>query len=127
MSLTIKELQKLEDKKNKIKKDTYIHLYEECCRKIRSAASLNEKQIFLKIPRYIFGYPTFDVEKASTYIMRQLVNGGFHAMQISSDELYVSWDTKKTKSKIKTVAEEVNEETLPNLINLKKLARKYKP
>ena len=126
MSLTIKELHKIEDKKNKIKKDTYTHLYEDCCRKIRSAASLNEKQIFLKIPRYIFGYPTFDVEKASMYINRQLVNGGFHVIQISSDELYVSWDSKKPKL-TKPITTSIEEETLPNLINLKKLARKYKP
>jgi len=125
MSLTIKELQKIDDKKNKIKKDTYTHIYDDCCRKIRSAASLNEKQIFLKIQKYVFGYPTFNVEKATAYIKRQLVNGGFHVVQLSSDELYVSWTPVSKKSE--PVVDNTPEETLPNLINLKKLARKYKP
>ena len=83
MALTIQEIQRLDEKRSKIKKEIYTRMYDDCCRKIRSAASLGETQVFLKLPTFLFGYPTFDIVKASKYTKRQLEHGGFSVVVIS--------------------------------------------
>ena len=125
MALTIQEIQRLDEKRSKIKKEIYTRIYDDCCRKIRSAASLGETQVFLKLPTFLFGYPTFDILKASKYIKRQLEHGGFSVVVISDPrELYVSWKQPKGTQPIAVPQEE--DVTLPNLMNLKKLANKLR-
>ena len=128
MALTIQEIQRLDEKRSKIKKEIYTRIYDDCCRKIRSAASLGETQVFLKLPTFLFGYPTFDIVKASKYTKRQLEHGGFSVVIISvPNELYVSWKQTKTKGTSQvTVLSQEEDVTLPNLMNLKKLANKLR-
>jgi hypothetical protein len=128
MALTIQEIQRLDEKRSKIKKEIYTRIYDDCCRKIRSAASLGETQVFLKLPTFLFGYPTFDIVKASKYTKRQLEHGGFSVVVISvPNEIYVSWKQPKSKSTSTTVVVPQEEDvTLPNLMNLKKLANKLR-
>ena len=128
MALTIQEIQRLDEKRSKIKKETYTRIYEDCCRKIRSAASLGETQVFIKLPAFLFGYPVFDIVKASKYTKRQLEHGGFSVVMISDPhDLYVSWKQPKTKSTSQvTVVSQEDDVTLPNLMNLKKLANKLR-
>jgi hypothetical protein len=128
MALTIQEIQRLDEKRSKIKKEIYTRIYDDCCRKIRSAASLGETQVFLKLPTFLFGYPTFDIVKASKYTKRQLEHGGFSVVTISDpDELYVSWKQPKGTSHQHAVSVPQEEDvTLPNLMNLKKLANKLR-
>jgi len=126
MALTIQEIQRLDEKRSKIKKEIYTRIYDDCCRKIRSAASLGETQVFLKLPTFLFGYPAFDIVKASKYTKRQLEHGGFSVIIVSDPhELYVSWKQPKTKHTPVVVSQE-EDVTLPNLMNLKKLANKLR-
>ena len=126
MALTIQEIQRLDEKRSKIKKEIYTRIYDDCCRKIRSAASLGETQVFLKLPTFLFGYPTFDIVKASKYTKRQLEHGGFSVVIISEPhELYISWKQTKTKGTPSVLSQE-EDVTLPNLMNLKKLASKLR-
>ena len=129
MALTIQEIQRLDEKRSKIKKEIYTRIYEDCCRKIRSAASLSETQVFVKLPTFMFGYPTFDIVKASKYTKRQLEHGGFSVIVMSDPrELYVSWKQPKGKTSHQQIVSVPQEEdvTLPNLMNLKKLANKLR-
>lgn len=128
MALTVQEIQRLDEKRSKIKKEIYTRIYDDCCRKIRSAASLGETQVFLKLPTFIFGYPTFDIIKASKYTKRQLEHGGFSVVVVSDpNELYVSWKQPKVKGTSQvTVVSQEEDVTLPNLMNLKKLANKLR-
>jgi len=127
MALTVQEIQRLDEKKSKIKKEIYTRIYDDCCRKIRSAASLGETQVFLKLPTFLFGYPTFDIVKASKYTKRQLEHGGFSVVTISDPhELYVSWKQTKIHQKPTSIIPQEEDATLPNLMNLKKLANKLR-
>jgi len=128
MALTVQEIQRIDEKRSKIKKEIYTRIYEDCSRKIRSAASLGETQIFLKLPTFLFGYPTFDIVKASKYTKRQLEHGGFSVIVISvPNELYVSWKQQKgTRAPVQHVVPQEEDVTLPNLMNLKKLANKLR-
>jgi len=127
MALTIQEIQRLDEKRSKIKKEIYTRIYDDCCRKIRSAASLGETQVFLKLPTFLFGYPTFDIVKASKYTKRQLEHGGFSVVTISDPhELYVSWKQTRIHQKPTSIIPQEEDATLPNLMNLKKLANKLR-
>jgi hypothetical protein len=126
MALTIQEIQRIDEKRSKIKKEIYTRIYEDCCRKIRSAASLGETQAFIKLPTFLFGYPTFDIVKVSKYTKRQLEHGGFSVIIISDPvELYVSWKQARSTQSVVVVTQE-EDVTLPNLMNLKKLANKLR-
>jgi hypothetical protein len=127
MALTIQEIQRLDEKRSKIKKEIYTRIYDDCCRKIRSAASLGETQVFLKLPTFLFGYPTFDIVKASKYTKRQLEHGGFSVVTISDPHvLYVSWKQTRIHQKPTSIIPQEEDVTLPNLMNLKKLANKLR-
>ena len=127
MALTIQEIQRLDEKRSKIKKEIYTRIYDDCCRKIRSAASLGETQVFLKLPTFLFGYPTFDIVKASKYTKRQLEHGGFSVVTISDPhELNVSWKQTRIHQTPTSIIPQEEDVTLPNLMNLKKLENKLR-
>jgi hypothetical protein len=119
--MLLKDILEVEKKKNNIKKQIYEKVYEQFTRKIRTAVELNQKQVFLQVPAFLFGFPTFDRAKATDYLKRQLENSGFDVTRMENDMLYTSWYKKKP-------AQEKNrdqEPELPNLANLRKLAVKY--
>ena len=56
-----------------------------------------QKQVFLEVPTFLLGYPSFDVAKASAYLKRQLINSGFRVESMSQTVFNVSWYTEKEK------------------------------
>ena len=61
---------------------------------------LGHKQVFLTVPTFVIGYPTFDRGLAAKYIVRQLTLGGFDVNLVNDYNMYVSWNIrKKTKQK----------------------------
>ena len=121
--LSINDITKIDDKRKQIKKEIYKRIYEQFSRKIKQCVELGHKQVFLVIPVFVVGCPTFDRSAAARYIMRQLQLGGFIVQLVSDYELYVSWSVPKKK---KQPIEEQDEEDFPNLMNLKKMANKYR-
>jgi hypothetical protein len=121
--LSINDITKIDDKRKQIKKEIYKRIYEQFSRKIKQCVELGHKQVFLVIPVFVVGCPTFDRSAAARYIMRQLQLGGFIVQLVSDYELYVSWSVPKKK---KQPVEEQDEEDFPNLMNLKKMANKYR-
>lgn len=121
--LSINDITKIDDKRKQIKKEIYKRIYEQFSRKIKQCVELGHKQVFLVIPVFVVGCPTFDRGAAARYIMRQLQLGGFIVQLVSDYELYVSWSVPKKK---KQPIEEQDEEDFPNLMNLKKMANKYR-
>jgi hypothetical protein len=121
--LSINDVTKIDDKRKQIKKEIYKRIYEQFSRKIKQCVELGHKQVFLVIPVFVVGCPTFDRSAAARYIMRQLQLGGFIVQLVSDYELYVSWSVPKKK---KQPVEEQDEEDFPNLMNLKKMANKYR-
>ena len=95
--LSINDVTKIDDKRKQIKKEIYTKIYEQFSRKIKQCVELGHKQVFLIIPSFVVGYPTFDRIAAARYIMRQLQLGGFIVRHINDHELYVSWDIPKKK------------------------------
>ena len=121
--ISINDITKIDEKRKQIRKEIYTRVYEQFSRKIKQCVELGHKQVFLTIPAFVVGYPTFDRSAAARYVGRQLQLGGFTVRNISDFELYVSWIVPK-KTKQKTV--EPDEAQFPDLMNLKKIANQYR-
>ena len=91
--------------------------------KIKQSVELGCKQIFLQVPSFLVGYPSFDRQQAARYVSRQFLRGGFSVQLVSPTELYVAWYTPKKK---KELHEKIEDTDFPNLMNLKKLANNYR-
>ena len=121
--ISINDVTRIDEKRKQIKKDIYIRIYEQFSRKIKQCVELGHKQIFLTVPTFVVGCPTFDRSAAARYVARQFMLGGFDVRLVSEYDIYVSWVVPK-KKKEKTVESE--EDNFPDLMNLKKMADKYR-
>lgn len=122
--ININDIIEIDDKKKKIKKEIYKKIYDQFSAKIKQCVELGHKQVFLTVPVILIGYPVFDRNAAARYIARQFELGGFVVQLVGDHDIYVSWNVPKKKK----VREEVEEEDIdfPNLMNLKKMANKYR-
>ena len=123
--ISINDVTKIDDRRRQIKKEIYKKIYEQFARKIRKSVEFGNKQIFLTIPTFVIGYPTFDRAAATQYVARQFINGGFNVKIVGSYEIYVNWIKEKSKGE-KHTDETISETNFPDLINLKKIANKFR-
>ena len=121
--ISIDDVTKIDEKRKQIRKEIYIKIYDQFSAKIKQSVELGHKQIFLTVPGFLIGYPVFDRSAAARYIARQFVLGGFTVKLVSDNDIYVSWIIPK-KKKVKIEKDE--EADFPNLMNLKKIANKYR-
>ena len=121
--ISINEVTKIDEKRKQIRKEIYTRIYEQFSRKIRQSVELGHKQVFLTVPTIVVGYPTFDRSAAARYIARQLKLGGFEVKLVSDYDIYVSWVIPK---KVKEKVDEPDETEFPDLMNLKKMADRYR-
>jgi hypothetical protein len=122
--INARDIAKIENKRREMKKEIYIKIYEQFSRKIRQSVELGQKQVFVNVPSFLMGYPTFDRDKATEYLKRQLERAGFIATQTGSYEMLITWNTKKHTEE--HVEEEPAFDDFPTLVNLKKAANKYR-
>jgi hypothetical protein len=122
--ISIDDVTKIDDKRKQIRKEIYTRIYEQFSSKIKQSVELGHKQIFLTVPGFLLGYPVFDRSAAARYIARQFVLGGFTVQLVSDHDIYVSWVVPKKKKEKKQRVEE--DTSFPNLMNLKKIANKYR-
>lgn len=127
--LSISDVNKIDTRRKQIRKEIYTKIYDQFAAKIRQSVELGCKQIFLQVPSFLVGYPTFDRQQAAQYVSRQFLRGGFSVQLVSPTELYVAWYTPKKKKELREKVEEEaadDDVNFPTLMNLKKMANKYR-
>lgn len=125
--INARDIVNIENKRREIKKETYKKIYEQFSRKIRQTVEFGQRQVFLTVPGFLIGFPTFDRDRAAEYLKRQLERAEFTVLQTSPYEFHVSWGNAGAKSKHKEPEEEEPSfDDLPTLVNLKKAANKYR-
>jgi hypothetical protein len=122
--IDINEIQKIENHRRQIKKQIYTVIYEQFSRKIRQSVDYGQKQVFLRVPSFVMGYPAFDRVAAARYLQKQLNRGGFTTQLIGEIDIYVSWETSTRKNSQKN--EQHEEVEFPSFVNLRKAANKYR-
>ncbi|ADQ91485.1 hypothetical protein OlV7_101c [Ostreococcus lucimarinus virus 7] len=121
--ISINDVTKIDEKRKQIRKEIYTRVYEQFSRKIKQSVELGHKQVFLTVPTFVIGYPTFDRGAAARYVARQFKLGGFDVRLVGDYDMYVSWVIPK---KVKQKVEEHDETEFPDLMNLKKMADRYR-
>ena len=121
--ISINDVTRIDERRKQIRKDIYTRIYEQFSRKIKQCVELGHKQIFLTVPTFVVGCPTFDRSAAARYVARQFMLGGFDVRLVSEYDIYVSWVVPKKKKEKRVESEEPD---FPHLMNLKKRADKYR-
>ena len=121
--ISINDIIQIDDKRKKIKKEIYKKIYDQFASKIKQCVELGHKQVFLTVPVVLIGYPVFDRSAAARYVARQFQLGGFTVQIVSEFDIYVSWVVPKKKKEREESEEDV---AFPDLMNLKKMANKYR-
>ena len=129
--INVHKIKQIEDSRRRVKKEIYTKIYEQFCRKIQNAVAANQKQVMVQVPSFLLGYPSYDIEKAASYLKRQLELGGFAVNPISTINFHVSWHISKSSKPPPVQQQMVPEpptfdEGFPSLINLTKAANKYR-
>ena len=125
MPLRVDEVQQIDHRKRELKKKLYTELYERASTKVRQVAELGLHETWVQIPSFLIGFPTFDLIKATQYVERQFINGGFFTHTYENGQIFISWYPKTSKKTKKSKPKEpVNE--FASLANLKKAADKYR-
>jgi hypothetical protein len=122
--LSINDVVKIDDKRKQIRKEIYMKIYTQFSTKIKQSVELGHKQLFMTIPTFLIGYPAFDRSAAARYVARQFTLGGFTVQLVSDYDIYITW--VKPKKKKEKGEQDEEEGDFPNLMNLKKIANKYR-
>lgn len=119
--INVEEISQIVNKRNRMKKETYIEIYKQITRKVRRAVETGRKYIDAEVPPFLVGYIAYDRLQATNYIKRQLENAGFNVDVLRDFELRITWKVTKTH---RTNEPEIDE--FPTLMNLKKAANRYR-
>lgn len=119
------ELQKADQAKKEIKKETYRKILEQISKKIQVSSQIGNKNLIVTIPAFVMGFPSFNQESAANYIQRQLNNGGYKTSRLGTTSIYIDWN-KSNNEKIESDKKPIDDLDIPSFVNLKKYAAKYK-
>ena len=120
------ELQKADQAKKEIKKETYRKILEQISKKIQVSSEMGNKNLIVNIPVFVMGFPSFNQEAATIYIDRQLKNGGYKTNRISVTSIYIDWNKPKGDNRTTHDKKSVDDLDIPSFMNLKKYAAKYR-
>ena len=121
------DISQIHQAKKDIRKEIYRKILEQFSKKIKYNAQLNQTSASLMVPGVVVGYPTFDRPLAATYLERQLRNGGYVTRRLNEVTILVHWGTTVQGRKVaKKKQEEDSFGELDGLVNLRKVANKYR-
>jgi hypothetical protein len=128
--INIRKIKEIEEARRRVKKETYKKIFDQFSRKIQVSVDAYQKQVFLEVPTFVLGYPSYDVAKAAAYLKRQLLHSGFRVECVSHTVFNVSWYSEKEKKEKELPVYDpappsFSDESFPSLINLKKAAKRY--
>lgn len=100
--IKMQELYSLKNKKDNIKKQAFDRLIELCHRRIRNISQHGGQNTFYEIPGMLFGYPLYDINDCTTYVIDNLRKNGFLVQLLLPPHvcvIYISWDPTDLKMK----------------------------
>lgn len=121
--ISVSDIHKIESRRNRLLKETYKHILELFDKRIRHAVSQNQKFVRLEVPSFVWGFPLYDHEKATLYLIRQLQILGY-TVQRTGYTLELTWTKGQTEDTEDAQFPDEPDHDLPSLINLRKTASK---
>jgi len=125
--VSARELAERERKRLDVKKSTYRAILEQFSRKISNGAVLGNHEVILTTPRFMIGFPAYDVIRATAYLQRQLDKLGYSTRRVMPHVIHVTWKRpQSTGPVIIDHSHEEQQQQLPTLANLAKTAQKIR-
>lgn len=118
--LNIKDLYSTINKKNIKRMEIYDTILQKCHHKIKYNSSLERTFCFFQVPEFIIGVPIYNISELRLYIMNSLKKDGFEYLYVEPNWLFITWNSKSSKSLINNQAE------IKNIKNLKNINTQYK-
>ena len=86
-------------------------IYSKVVNKISNLAKNSQLKMLFNVPRYVFGYPAYNISDITEYINNKLTSDGFCTLVVGPDKIFISWDindinankSKKKKEKKKLI------------------------
>lgn len=99
-TISLTELYDMKKKKETIRTKCFDHIMELCHRRIRNIASYGGLNCFYEIPGLLIGFPLYNLEECTTYIIDKLRTSGFLVQLLPPPQvsiIYISWDPQEIK------------------------------
>ena len=103
-TLTLAELYKVQQQKQKSRHTSFDKVVELCHRRIRTVAAYGGMNTFFEIPGMIIGYPLFNIKECLIYMVEALRKNGFLVQLLPPPHvavMYVSWDPNDVRPPVK--------------------------
>ena len=103
-TLTLAELYKVQQQKQKSRHTSFDKVVELCHRRIRTVAAYGGMNTFFEIPGMIIGYPLFNIKDCQLYMVEALRKNGFLVQLLPPPHvavIYVSWDPNDVRPPVK--------------------------
>ena len=93
--ISIHQLHKEIDKREKQKNNTYQTVLNKChYRIITTNSKSNDCYCLFVVPTFLFGVPLYDMTKCIIFVMENLIHYGFKVVYTHPNLLYISWKEK---------------------------------
>ena len=77
MSVSAQDIAKMEHARKSARKEFYIALLEQFCRKIKTSVQLGKRECILTVPVFLVGFPRYDLSTTVRFMCRQLQRLGY--------------------------------------------------
>lgn len=111
--ITLGELYDMKKKKETNRTKCFDHIMELCHRRIRNIASYGGLNCFYEVPGLLIGFPLYNLQECTTYIIDKLRNAGFLVQLLPPPHvsiIYISWDPQELKPRRPALTGPTNEE-----------------
>lgn len=94
LSKELKDVLKIQRKTLEIETELKNKLYQQIISKIQTHAKQCITFCVYTVPRFVYGFPPFNVDEIQEYLLKRLTNDGFVAELMNNDCIYISWNIK---------------------------------
>jgi hypothetical protein len=99
-NISLSELYDMKKKKETNRTKCFDHIMELCHRRIRNIASYGGLNCFYEIPGILIGFPLYNLDECTNYLIEKLRNTGFLVQLLPPPHVsvvYISWDPLELK------------------------------
>ena len=89
--ISVEEIKKNDKIKNKKKKECYLKILELINNKIIIISKTNQKYVWFEIPLFMIGYPKYDINHCSEYLIKQIKKNNFIVNFFLPNILIINW------------------------------------
>ena len=88
---SIQDIQKRRQDRKQQTKQIYKTIITDVLRHVQAKDKLSRNNTIYRIPSIVYGNPSYNIAKATYYIMHVLTKGGFVVFPYENNHIYIDW------------------------------------